>query len=76
MFRHHPQEKEYDISSEGNAGDDAVVRLAGRLTLRSLEAFRIESSSLLDALRPSSVSLDLSGMSSIDSAGALALLRL
>jgi phospholipid/cholesterol/gamma-HCH transport system permease protein len=76
MFQHHPQEKEYGISSEGSAGDEAVVRLSGRLTLRSLEPFGHESSALLDALLPSTVSLDLSGMSSIDSAGALALLRL
>ena len=76
MFRHHPQEKEYGISSEGSAGEGAVVRLSGRLTLRSLEPFGHESSALLDALGPSSVTLDLSGMSSIDSAGALALLRL
>jgi phospholipid/cholesterol/gamma-HCH transport system permease protein len=75
MFRHPMQEKEYGLSPEGGAGDEAVVRLSGRLTLRSLEPFGHESSALLDVLRPSSVSLDLSGMSSIDSAGALAILR-
>ena len=76
MSRNESSDKGYGLSSEGSPGGAAVLSLSGRLTLASLEAFRREASALIDKLSPSSLSLELSGLSSLDSAGALGLLRL
>jgi len=76
MSRHAVPHREYELSSGGNPGGEAILRVSGRLSLPSLEPFAREASELFERLAPSSVSVDLTGLSSLDSAGALALLRL
>ena len=53
-----------------------TVTISGSLSINSVRAFLAEAESLLDATSPSTLTVDVTDLKSVDSAGALALLEL
>jgi phospholipid/cholesterol/gamma-HCH transport system permease protein len=66
----------YRISVEGKTGEEATIRLAGRLSLDDLEPLMADLQAIPGRLKPRSLSVDLAGVDYLDSAGALALIEL
>ncbi len=64
------------VSISGGKGDDAVLSISGRVTLGNLKAVNAEIRGLLAGLSPASLTVDLTGVEYMDSAGALALVNL
>jgi phospholipid/cholesterol/gamma-HCH transport system permease protein len=70
-----PSARPYAIAAEGNRGGPLRLRLTGDLGLSAVEPFGAETAALLADRSPSSLSIDLSGLASVDSAGALSLMK-
>jgi phospholipid/cholesterol/gamma-HCH transport system permease protein len=66
----------YRISVEGKTGEEATIRLAGRLSLDDLEPLMADLQAIPGRLKPRRLSVDLAGVEYLDSAGALALIKL
>jgi phospholipid/cholesterol/gamma-HCH transport system permease protein len=66
----------YRLSIEGKAGEEATIRLAGRLSLDDLEPLMADLQAIPGRLKPLRLSVDLAGVDYLDSAGALALIEL
>ncbi|MDI6615546.1 MAG: ABC transporter permease [Syntrophaceae bacterium] len=69
--------KAYRLKKTAAAGGAPVtVTISGSLSINSVRAFLAEAESLLDATSPSTLTVDVTDLKSVDSAGALALLEL
>jgi phospholipid/cholesterol/gamma-HCH transport system permease protein len=66
----------YRLSVEGKTGEEATIRLAGRLSLDALEPLMADLQAIPGRLKPRRLSVDLAGVDYLDSAGALALIEL
>ena len=66
----------YRLSVEGKTGEEATIRLAGRLSLDDLEPLMADLKAIPGRLKPRRISVDLAGVEYLDSAGALALIEL
>jgi phospholipid/cholesterol/gamma-HCH transport system permease protein len=66
----------YRLSVEGKTGEEATIRLAGRLSLDDLEPLMADLQAIPGRLKPRRLSVDLAGVDYLDSAGALALIEL
>ena len=66
----------YRLSVEGKTGEEATIRLAGRLSLDDLEPLMADLQAIPGRLKPRRISVDLAGVEYLDSAGALALIEL
>jgi phospholipid/cholesterol/gamma-HCH transport system permease protein len=66
----------YRLSVEGKTGEEATIRLAGRLSLDDLEPLMADLRAIPGRLKPRRLSVDLAGVEYLDSAGALALIEL
>ena len=66
----------YRLSVEGKTGEEATIRLAGRLSLDELEPLMADLQAIPGRLKPRRLSVDLAGVEYLDSAGALALIEL
>jgi phospholipid/cholesterol/gamma-HCH transport system permease protein len=66
----------YRLSVEGKTGEEATIRLAGRLSLDELEPLIADLQAIPGRLKPRRLSVDLAGVEYLDSAGALALIEL
>ncbi len=68
--------KTYLLTVEGQKGQEVRCALAGRLSLDNVTAVQGEFKKLLPRLLPTKISVDLSRLEYLDSAGALALFAL
>lgn len=66
----------YRLSVEGKTGEEATIRLAGRLSLDDLEPLMADLQAIPGRLKPRRLSVDLAGVDYLDSAGALVLIEL
>lgn len=66
----------YRLSVEGKTGEEATIRLAGRLSLDDLEPLMSDLQAIPGRLKPRRILVDLAGVEYLDSAGALALIQL
>ena len=66
----------YRLSVEGKTGEEATIRLAGRLSLDELEPLMADLQAIPGRLKPRRLSVDLAGVDYLDSAGALVLIEL
>jgi phospholipid/cholesterol/gamma-HCH transport system permease protein len=66
----------YRLSVEGKTGEEATIRLAGRLALEDLKPLMADLQEILGHVKPRRLSVDLAGVDYLDSAGALALIEL
>jgi phospholipid/cholesterol/gamma-HCH transport system permease protein len=66
----------YSLSMAGEKGQEVVFSLSGRLALENLKPLALELEGLLNKMSPAQLTMDLSGVDYLDSAGALALIRL
>jgi len=66
----------YRLSVEGKTGEEATIRLAGRLSLDDLEPLMADLQAIPVRLKPRRLSVDLAGVDYLDSAGALVLIEL
>jgi phospholipid/cholesterol/gamma-HCH transport system permease protein len=66
----------YRLSVEGKTGEEATIRLAGRLSLDDLEPLMADLPAIPGRLKPRRLSVDLAGVDYLDSAGALVLIEL
>jgi len=66
----------YRLSVEGKTGEEATIRLAGRLSLDDLEPLMADLQAIPGRLKPRRLSVDLAGVEYLDSAGALVLIEL
>src|SRR6185369_5004647 len=64
------------ISVSGGEDGETLLYLSGRVTLEHLELISREFQLRLAGLAPSSITIDLAGVTQLDSAGALALMML
>uniref|UniRef100_A0A7C3WH31 MlaE family lipid ABC transporter permease subunit n=1 Tax=Desulfobacca acetoxidans TaxID=60893 RepID=A0A7C3WH31_9BACT len=68
--------KEFSIRVRGEPGQAVTFVLSGRLALDTFKPFKNEIFALLDRFSPASLTVDLSGVTFLDSVGALALVEL
>jgi phospholipid/cholesterol/gamma-HCH transport system permease protein len=68
--------KTYDVSVEGQEGQEVRFALSGRLALDNIYDIEAELRKLLTQMIPSKLSVDLSHVEYLDSSGALALFTL
>ncbi|RJR42074.1 MAG: MlaE family lipid ABC transporter permease subunit [Deltaproteobacteria bacterium] len=61
---------------EGGAGREVVLSLSGQVPLDDMEALAADIRAFLDARNPAGLTVDLGGVTYLDSAGALALVQL
>ncbi len=66
----------YRMTVEGAAGEEASIRLAGRLALEDLRPLMAELQAIPERMKPRRIALDVSGVEYLDSAGALALIKM
>ncbi|HPG71164.1 MAG TPA: MlaE family lipid ABC transporter permease subunit [Syntrophales bacterium] len=66
----------YRMTVEGTAGEEASIRLAGRLALEDLRPLMAELQAIPERMKPRRIALDVSGVEYLDSAGALALIKM
>jgi phospholipid/cholesterol/gamma-HCH transport system permease protein len=66
---------EHVIASEGERGGEVTLFISGRLVVDNLRGATAEMRSAMDSMSPSSLAIDLSGLTYMDSAGALVILQ-
>lgn len=78
MFKRRVPDKPhtFDLSAEGTPGEACTLFLSGRLALENLERLLAGAESLLQTHQPSAIRADLTGVTYMDSAGALFIGRL
>ncbi|MHB9074892.1 MAG: ABC transporter permease [Desulfobaccales bacterium] len=67
---------EFTFAVEGSKGKAVQLSISGNIWLDNLVSFREDSESFLSRMSPASLTVDLTGLEYIDSAGALALMDL
>jgi phospholipid/cholesterol/gamma-HCH transport system permease protein len=67
---------EFKVQVEGEKGKDITLSLSGRLALDNLGAFEPQMEAHLTQLAPARLTVDLAGLTYLDSAGALGLVEL
>ena len=70
------QQADYTLSVTGRKGAAVSIAVSGRVALDSLQALMAEVRAVLRDRSPSQVTVDLGGVTYLDSAGALALVQL
>ena len=70
----HP-DQDYTIRTEGEKGRDVTLHLSGHLVTENIDRPMSEIQSILDDYTPSQLTIDLSGINTLDSAGAMALAK-
>jgi phospholipid/cholesterol/gamma-HCH transport system permease protein len=65
----------YILRIEGEKSGEVLLSVSGRITLENLKIFQSDIETLRKELSPSNVCVDLSGVTYLDSAGALVLLQ-
>ena len=70
----HP-DQDYAIRTEGEKGRDVTLHLSGHLVTENIDRPMSELQSILDDYTPSQLTIDLSGIDTLDSAGAMALAK-
>ncbi|MCG6535112.1 MAG: ABC transporter permease, partial [Syntrophales bacterium LBB04] len=70
------QSPRYTLKVEGETRGTVTVFVSGQLTLKNLKAFIVQAQNILSEKSPAQCNVDLSGISYLDSAGALALVQL
>jgi phospholipid/cholesterol/gamma-HCH transport system permease protein len=68
--------KDYSLSVAGEKGMPVTLAISGRIALENLNALGLEIKERLGGMSPAGLTVDLSGVEYLDSAGALALLKL
>ena len=71
-----PPQKTFEMNTHGERGREVTLSLSGRLEIVNLKAFLSEAKALLGGKEPKSVTVDLSKIEFLDSAGALGLMEL
>jgi phospholipid/cholesterol/gamma-HCH transport system permease protein len=71
-----PPQKTFEINTHGERGGEVTLSLSGRLETGNLKAFLSEAKALLRGKEPKNVTVDLSSIEFLDSAGALGLMEL
>jgi phospholipid/cholesterol/gamma-HCH transport system permease protein len=71
-----PLKKTFEINIHGERGREVTLSLSGRLETGNLKAFLSEAKALLGGEEPKNVTVDLSKIEFLDSAGALGLMEL
>jgi len=66
----------YTLEKTGAAGAPMSVSISGRLCIGTVRSFLTDTETLFDTAAPSALTVDLKGLTSIDSAGALALMQI
>jgi phospholipid/cholesterol/gamma-HCH transport system permease protein len=66
----------YRLSVEGKMGEEATIRLSGRLALEDMKTLMADLQAIPERLKPRRLSVDLAAVKYLDSAGALALIEL
>lgn len=66
---------EHVIASEGEKGGEVTLFISGRLSVDNLREAIAEMQSAMESLSPSGLVIDLSGLTYMDSAGALVILE-
>ncbi len=66
----------YSLTRSEKAVGSLVLAVAGRLDVKAVHAFEVETASIFSGAVPEQLTIDLSGLNHADSAGALALIRL
>jgi len=66
----------YTVETTGAVGAPATVAISGRLGIGAVSSFMADTKALFDEASPSTLTVDLTGLTSIDSAGALALMQM
>ncbi len=64
---------DYRVGHESEPGGEVTIRLSGRIALDTLAGVSSDLDELVQSLAPSRLTLDLSGVDFMDSAGALAI---
>ena len=72
----HKEPRSYILSVTGEKGGPATVAISGRMALENIDTMMGEVMALFDRLTPSRLTVDLSGVFYMDSAGALLLLQM
>ncbi len=70
------QQPRYTIKIEGETSGTITLLVSGRITLENLNSFTAQAQKVFRDRSPARVAVDLSGISYLDSAGALALIQL
>lgn len=70
------QERKYRIEREGRRGGEVTIRIRGRVALDTVVDVRRELDAVFDDLAATRLDIDLSGITFLDSAGALAVFDL
>ena len=70
----HP-DQHYAIRIEGEKGRDVTLHLSGHLVTANIDLPIAEIQSILNDYIPSQLTIDLSGIDTLDSAGAMALAK-
>jgi phospholipid/cholesterol/gamma-HCH transport system permease protein len=68
--------KTFEMNIQGERGRDVTLSLSGRLETENLKAFLYEAKALVEEKGPTHVTVDLSKIEFLDSAGALGLVEL
>ena len=76
MKKAQPGLKTYDVSVEGQKGQEVRLVLTGRIAIENVDGMQEELRTVLTQMIPVKVSVDLSGVEYLDSSGALALFTL
>ncbi len=71
-----PLQKTFEMNTQGERGKEVTLSLSGRLETGNLKAFLSEAKALLEEKGPKNVTVDLSKIEFLDSAGALGLVEL
>jgi len=76
MRKREEKKKDYSLRVEGRDGGEVTLHLTGRFSVEDLDRFVPEATVVLEKKSPTGIAVDLSGVSYLDSAGALALYQL
>jgi len=66
----------YTLEKTGAAGAPMSVSISGRLSIGAVRSFLTDTEPLFDTAPPSALTVDLTGLTGVDSAGALALMHM
>ncbi|MCX5895858.1 MAG: MlaE family lipid ABC transporter permease subunit [Proteobacteria bacterium] len=76
MARGTAQQPQYTVNIAGEPQGAVTLSVSGRITLDNLNAFTAQARAVFSDTSPAKLSVDLFGLSYLDSAGALALVQL
>lgn len=76
MSRARETASDFTIEARGNTGGELRLAFSGRMSQQNLNRIRAELRSIVEPMKPSGLTLDLAGVTYLDSGGALALLEI